>query len=280
MKKFFSSLLCGLLAALAVFGFAACEQKETDDRAVLKVGMECAYQPYNWTQFDKSNGAVAIKGKKGEYANGFDVKVAQAIADALDMRLEVHKYEWESLISGVQSGALDLIIAGMSPTAERKEKVDFSSPYYTSNLVIVVRKDGAYKDAKTIQDFSGAELVAQEGTFHDEVIDQIQGVKHGTPREDFSEMIIALKANSIDGYVAEVPGATADCNANSEFMYIPLVNNETGFTIEDLSNVTLAVGVKKGSDMLARVNGVIDAMAQDELNNLMTEAVAQAPKGL
>ena len=280
MKKFLSSLLGALMIVASAFGFAACGEKQTDNRPVLKVGMECAYQPYNWTQYDKSNGAVAIKGKSGEYVNGYDVKIAKRIADALDMRLEVHKYEWDSLVAGVESGALDLIIAGMSPTEERKEKIDFSSPYYNSNLVIVVKKDGAFANATSIADFADAKIVAQAGTFHDEVIDQIQGVKHQTAMEDFPSMIIALKANTIDGYIAEKPGATADCNANSDFKYIDLVNNDTGFTIVDASNVTLAVGIKKNSALLAQVNGVIDAMSQADFDALMTEAINQVPAGL
>lgn len=280
MKKFLSSLLGGMLLVASAFGFASCGAKETDNRPVLKVGMECGYQPYNWTQYDKSNGAVAIKGKSGEYVNGYDVKIAKKIADELDMRLEVHKYEWGSLVAGVESGALDLIIAGMSPTEERKEKIDFSSAYYNSNLVIVVRKDGAYANATSLADFAGAKIVAQSGTFHDEVVDQIPSVNHQTAMADFPSMIIALKAKTIDGYIAEKPGATADCNGNSEFKFIDLVNNDTGFTITDLSNVTLAVGVKKGSALLAQVNGVIDAMTQTQFDALMNEAISQVPAGL
>lgn len=276
MKKFLSFLMSALLCVGSLFGLAACGNKDDDGRAVLKVGMECGYQPFNWTQLSKSNGAVPIKGKAGQYANGYDVKIAKKIADALDMRLEIHAYEWDSLIPAVQSGALDFIVAGMSPTAERAEKIDFSNAYYESNLVIVVRKDGAFANADDISDFAGADLVAQSGTFHDTVIDQIADVNHMQAMDDFPTMIVALKANSIDGYIAEEPGAIADCNANSEFKYIPLVNNDTGFEILDLTNVTLAVGLKKNSTLLAQVNQVIASISVTERQALMAEAIAQA----
>ena len=126
MKKLTTLLLVLTLCVSALFTVGCGEKK--DDRPVLRVGMECAYQPYNWTQFDDSNGAVPIYGKSGQYANGYDVKIAKRIADALDMRLEVHAYEWGSLIAGVQAGALDMISAGMSPTDERKQEIDFSVP--------------------------------------------------------------------------------------------------------------------------------------------------------
>ena len=105
----------------------------------LKIAMECAYQPFNWAQTTDVNGGVPIANNPGMYANGYDVQVAKYIAAELGMALEVYQYEWDSLIPAVQSGAVDGIIAGMSPTAEREEEVDFSDCYYNSNLVIIYK---------------------------------------------------------------------------------------------------------------------------------------------
>lgn len=274
MKKLLALILAVMLCSTMLV-FTACGEPE-DDRPVLKVGMECAYQPYNWTQFDNSNGAVAIKGKTGQYANGYDVKIAQMIADSLDMKLEIHAYEWGSLVAGCESGALDLIIAGMSPTAERKLVINFSDAYLTSNLVIVVRKDGSYANATSLADFAGANVVAQEGTFHAEAAAQIAN-RTGNFLPDFPTMIMALKSNTIDGYIAEEPGAIADCQGNSEFKYIPLVNNDTGFTVEDLSNVTIAVGVSKANtELLANVNTALAGISNETRMQLLEDAIAQA----
>ncbi len=106
----------------------------------LKIAMECAYAPFNWTQTTDANGAVPIQGQDGMYANGYDVQVAKYIASQLGMALEVYSYVWDSLIPAVQSGAVDAIIAGMSPTAEREEQVDFTNCYYNSNLVVIIKK--------------------------------------------------------------------------------------------------------------------------------------------
>ena len=106
----------------------------------LKIAMECAYAPFNWTQTTDANGAVPIQGQDGMYANGYDVQVAKYIASQLGMELEVYSYVWDSLIPAVQSGAVDAIIAGMSPTAEREEQVDFTHCYYNSNLVVIIKK--------------------------------------------------------------------------------------------------------------------------------------------
>ena len=109
----------------------------------LKIGMECAYEPYNWTDTDGSSfGAVPIssEGQQGLYANGYDVQIAQYVANRLGLKLEIYAMEWDSLIPAVNSGAIDAIVAGMSPTAERAQEVDFTDSYYESNLVVIIRK--------------------------------------------------------------------------------------------------------------------------------------------
>ncbi len=110
------------------------------ENGVFRIAMECAYAPFNWTQTTQANGAVPIQGQDGMYANGYDVQVAKYVAAQLGMALEVYAYPWDSLIPAVQSGAVDAIMAGMSPTAERALQVDFTDCYYNSNLVIIIRK--------------------------------------------------------------------------------------------------------------------------------------------
>lgn len=106
----------------------------------LKIAMECAYEPFNWAQTTDVNGAVKISNHpENMYANGYDVQVAKYIAAELGMALEIHMVEWDSLIAGLDAGTYDGIIAGMSPTAEREEKVDFTQCYYNSNLVIIYK---------------------------------------------------------------------------------------------------------------------------------------------
>lgn len=115
----------------------------TTTTGTLKIGMECAYEPYNWTDTEGTSlGAVPIssEGQSGLYANGYDVQIAQYVANRLGLKLEIYAMEWDSLIPAVNSGAIDAIVAGMSPTAERSEQLDFTDTYYESNLVVIIRK--------------------------------------------------------------------------------------------------------------------------------------------
>ena len=274
MKKIVSLIL----ASAVILGLAGCSSKKNAQTSgggsdVLKVGMECNYAPYNWSQSDDSNGAVAIANVDNMYTNGYDVQVAQKIAKALGKKLEIYSYEWDSLIPGVQSGKLDMIIAGMSPTDERREKIDFSDNYYSSNLVIVTKKD-KLTDVKTIADLKGKKIAAQSGTFHlTALTDQTEAAVN--EMADFSTMLIALGAGTVDGYVAEEPTAMAVCE-DPNYSYVALENNNTGFTVKN-DDVSIAVGVKKGSDLKEQINGVLADFDSDAQRELMSEMVKLSP---
>ncbi|NLE24384.1 MAG: transporter substrate-binding domain-containing protein, partial [Clostridiaceae bacterium] len=148
MKKRALSLIMVLFLSVSII--AGCGTKKDDK--VFRVGMECGYAPFNWTQMDDSNGAVKIEGTS-EYAGGYDVEIAKKIAQGLGKELVIVKTEWLGLTPAVNSGKIDAIIAGMSPTAERLLEIDFSDIYYTSDLVMVVKRGGADETATSIQDF-------------------------------------------------------------------------------------------------------------------------------
>lgn len=241
---------------------------------VLKVGMECAYAPFNWSQEDDSNNALPIANVNNMYCNGYDVQVAARIAAALGMELEIYAYEWDSLIPAVQSGALDLIIAGMSPTAQRRETVDFSDIYYTSNLVIITRP-GALDGVTDIAGLAGKKIAAQSATSHYDAL-EAQTTAQLFELADFDTMFIALQSKVIEGYVAEEPTAMAICGGE-DYLYIPLVNNETGFTVP-VEDTSIAVGLKKGSALLAPINEYLASFSAADRTALMEAMVAIAPE--
>lgn len=274
MKKSIASILIVVLmltiVLVGMFSFTACG--EVDDNKIY-VGLECDYVPFNFPQKTDANGAVEISNFNG-YANGYDVMIAKKIAESLGKELVIVKYDWNALISGVTTGALDFIIAGMSPTEERLKSIDFSDAYYSSNLVIVVRKDGAYANATSLADFKGAKLVAQKGTFHDVALERQAneiGYTRQNAMDDFPIMKVALDANAIDGYVAEEPGAFTDCMENSDFMYIPLKNNTTGFIATE-KDTQIAIGMKKGSEYKDAINAALAQISQAEREQMMENA--------
>jgi putative lysine transport system substrate-binding protein len=255
-----------VLAALLIFGACA-------SAATLRVGMECDYAPFNWTQADPSDTAVPIAA--GGYADGYDVRIAKMIADGLGMELEVVKTAWDGLPMAVQSGDIDAIIAGMSPTAERQQTLDFSAPYYESDLVVVVRKDSAFAATTQLSDFTGAKITGQLNTFHYTVIDQIPGVDKQTAMETFPAMIVALSAGAIDGYISERPGAMAAVGSNPELAFVTFADGK-GFTASP-EDVAVAVGLKKGSELTAKINEILTGVTKEQRLALMDACIAAQP---
>ncbi len=243
-----------------------------DDADTFKVGLEAGYAPFNWTQNDDSNGAVKIDGTS-EYAGGYDVEVAKKIADGLGKKLVIVKTEWDGLVPALTSGKIDAIIAGMSPTEERKQTIDFTDNYYKSNLVMVVKKGGKYDGATSIQDFKGAKVTAQLNTFHYSVIDQIKGVSKQTAMDNFPSMRVALESGVIDGYVSERPEAVSASNANDNFA---MVEFKDGFeTSED--DTAIAVGLKKDSDLKDKINEILKGISEEDRSKIMDDAIVNQP---
>ena len=239
----------------------------------LRVGMECNYAPFNWTQASETENTEPISG--GGYADGYDVRIAQRIADYLGYDLEIVKTEWDGLIMSVMSGKIDCIIAGMSPTEERLMTIDFTDPYYESDLVIVVRKDGAYANAASLADFAGAKITGQLNTFHYTVIDQIPDVKKQTAMDTFPTMIVALNAGAIDGYVSERPGAVSAVAANPELTFVSFPEG-AGFEASP-EDVAIAVGIVKGSPLKDSINAALAEISREERQQIMDDAVAAQP---
>ena len=278
MKK----LISILMALIITVSFAACGNKVENDGGsdskqasdVLKVGMECGYAPFNWTQSDDSNGAVKINGSS-DYAGGYDVQIAKKIAESMGKKLEIVKTDWEGLLPALTSGKIDLIIAGMSATKERKESIDFSDNYYTSDLVVVVKKDGPYANAKTINDFAGAKLTGQLNTFHYSVLDQMKDIDKQTALEDFPTMTVALSSGKIDGYISERPGALSAVATNPELSFVEF-GDEGNFEYDE-DEVSIAVGVKKGSKLTEKVNAALAEISDEERQKIMNDAIANQP---
>lgn len=271
-KRWGLLLLAFIFSLLLVPKTANAEANSTQKE--FKVGMECGYAPFNWTQQTDRNGAVKISGDKS-YAGGYDVEIAKIIAEKLDRKLVVVKTEWDGLLPALQSGKIDAIIAGMSPTAERKKEIDFSDKYYESNLVIVTRKDSTYARSKSLQDFADAKITAQLNTFHYTVIDQIPDVKKQTAMDNFPAMRVALESGVIDGYVSERPeGVTAE-SVNEDLKMVDFPEG-SGF-VTNPEDVQVSVGLIKNSPDLAQINTILSGISEDQRIEIMDTATKNQP---
>jgi len=173
----------------AIVAFAAVLGAQTAQSETLRVGMECTYAPFNF------------KTASGEL-DGYDVDVAKGVAAIIGADLEFVCQKWDGMIPALLANKFDLIIASMSITNSRMEKMDFSAPYRISVGRLVGKKG---MDMKLFDD-SGAPVAAN-----------FDGLKIGLGRA----------TTYASWFEAKLPGANVVFYDSSEAMYLDLVNGRT-----------------------------------------------------
>lgn len=266
MKKFIGVLALGSL-------LVGCGANGTNSEDQFIVGMECNYAPFNWQTDKETETAVSIGG--AGLCDGYDIRVASQIADTLGKELVVKKLDWDGLQPALQSGEIHAIIAGMTANEEREQGIDFTTPYFESEMVMIVKKDGNYVDATSINDFSGANVIGQMNTNYDEIIDQIKDVNHLTPRSSYPELVQTLLAGESDGITAELPVAEGVVQANPSLTIIHFADGE-GFDVDTSVSIGLKEG-SRGSDFFNNVQAALDQISEATRQEWMNAARETAP---
>ena len=231
MKKSLKYIVLAVVAVLVISIFAACgpktptnnEETTAPDEGTtvaveestapikqLVMGTNAAFAPY---EFVDDNGAFA----------GIDVEIAQTIAAKLGMELVIKDMEFNSLITAVSEGAVDMVLAGLTVTDERKESVDFSDTYATGTQVIIV-KEGADADF----DFAGKKVGVQAGTTGDIYITDEVGQENVAQYSNGAQAAQALMNGQVDCAVIDNEPAKNLAAANEGLTIL-----ETEYTVED-----------------------------------------------
>lgn len=249
----------------------------TAEEGILRVGMECTYAPYNWTQSSDANGAVKLKGS-ADYAYGYDVIMAKYIAEKLGLSLEVVKTEWDSLPPAVQSGALDCAIAGQSITSKRLQTVDFTKPYYFATIVTLVKADGKYADAKGLSDLNGAKATSQINTiWYDSCLPQIPNVDKQTAQSEAPQMIVALDSGAVEVVVTDMPTAMAAIEAYSSLKLLDFNGTDNNYQVSQ-EEINIGISVRKNNKTLTdKINSVLDQLTEEDFTKWMQDAIKVQP---
>lgn len=268
-------LLMSCFVALLVLSGCGSNEASTDEK-VLRVGMECNYAPFNWTENGES--ATNVKETNGGYCDGYDVAIAKRIAEELDRELVIVKLEWDALLPAMATDTIDAIIAGMTDTPDRRVNADFTEPYYQSEMVMIVRKDSDLVNATSLSDFSGRNVLGQLNTMYDTVIDQIPNVNHMVPLESYPYMIASLINGEADALTAETPVGQGAVAAHPELALVEFESGK-GFTI-DLSETAVSIAVKKGNtELLNEISSALATISQEERVTMMSDATSRQPSG-
>ena len=291
MKKMF---LRGAIAVLglgmvATLGSCSSSEGSTD---VLYVGMECNYQPFNWTTSTETENTLPIY-HDSNFADGYDVAVSKYLGQKLNKEVIVKKIEWSSLIPSLNSDEIDIVLAGMTDTEERRQSIDFSNPYLASDLAFLVRtKDvpsnlGTKENPATYEQllnlFDGKSLVCQSGVVGDDFIDTYFVNNSANKEIRHSEALptYPLAANDVNGGIsfampAELPVIEAMVNINPNNLRV-LYCDYSFLSADDQNGLTVSIGIKKGNDELKNsINAALEELSVEERGRMIGSAAERS----
>ena len=219
----------------------------------LTVGTSPDFAPYEFYHINNGNPELA----------GFDIALAQRIADDLGLELQVVPIDFDGILMELQNGNIDLGISGFSPSPERAQTFDFSDIYYTGGQAFVIRKADVdkYKDYEA---FTGLPVGAQNGSI------QMGLAEANTPNANIiglakvTDIVSELVSGKLEGAFIETAVAEQYIKNYPELQIAWDVPYDTEGS---------AVALKKGSDLAPAVNAVIkNALADGTMDEYIATA--------
>ena len=277
-------LVLGLsLLGVAAINLTACGSNAVNNNTLV-IGMECAYQPFNWTQTKSNEFTLPIDGTS-EFADGYDIAIARYLSEDLNRPVVIKRINWDDLIPSLQSDSINMILAGMSSTAERRQTIDFTDPYLESDLAFLIRTENlpagnSASNPATYQEllnlFNGKSLVCQSGVVGDDIIDSYfvgaEGVtiNHSSPLPTYPLAALDVQQGISFAMPAELP--VVEAMANLDGLSV-LYCDYSFLTPDDLEGLAVNIGIKKGNDELRNdLNASLARLSQAERSQLMGAA--------
>lgn len=219
---------------------------------------------------------------------GYEIKLAQAIADKIGVSLEIKATDFQGVQANIQSGQVDVGISGFSRTKEREKVMDFSTGYNQESdhgwQGIMIRKEDADK-YKTLDDFKNAKLTlgAQAGSIQYEMAQKLTDLTKIKQMGTLDALVLALNAKDIDALIISTDNATSMLNTFQDLYILP--KESFNLDPEGFYGVNVALLPKASGDenkaLLDVINSVIDeSLKNGNLEKWRTEAVEQAKKAV
>ena len=272
MKKGLKKLAALGLVAVMALGMVACGKKDaganSSQTALAKIqankklvlGTSPDYPPFEF---------LVSEGGKGNVV-GADIELAKKLAEKMGVELEIKTIDFDALIPALQSGKVDVVITGMSPTEERKKNIDFSDIYFQGKNGVIVKKGDAGK-YKTEDDLKKSKLGVQKGSTQETYIKdtlKVTGYKGLTAVPD---LVMDLKNGNVDAIVLN--DKVAGINA-TKYDGVEIVKDIKMTSAGE--EEAMAIAVKKGDnkDLIELMNKVIkDLNASGEYDKILADAV-------
>ena len=204
---------------------------------ILTMGTNATFPPYEY--YD------------GDEIVGIDAEIAAKLAEKLGMELEIVDMDFSSIITAVQSGKIDVGVAGMTVTEERLQNVDFTTSYATGVQVVIVKEDS---DIATVDDLDGKLIGVQEGTTGHIYCSDDYGEENVIAYNNGATAVQALQQGKVDCVVIDKQPALSFVEANEGLKIL-----DTEYVVEDY-----AIAVSKDNTALKdALNAALEEMIAD-----------------
>lgn len=262
MKKFVS-LMLALVMALGLVACGAQNDNNTDAAEKLVVGTSADYAPFEFMYPDEDGKMVF---------GGIDVSVAQYVADAMGKELQVENMGFDYLLTSLQKGDFDVVIAAMEATPERLESADFSDPYYTDIPPMILVKADAAASYKTLADFAGKSVGAQTATTKLELVNDSMPGANAVSLQSVLDLVNDLVNGKVDAIVLD--GAVAEQYAkDNKDLVVADASSELG----EAQPYCIAVAKGDPKGLLPEINKAIAQMtSENKVETFIADADALA----
>lgn len=200
---------------------------------VLRIGTEGAYAPFNYTNADGTLG-------------GFDVDMANAICDDMQVTCEIVAQDWDGIIPGLKAGKYDAIVAAMSITPERAQQVAFTEPYFSNSLVFLAKKDSSFDPSKS-SDINAHSIAAQRSTLSSQWLEGEYPEVNMKLYDTLSNAFLDLESGRVDAMISDKLPAIEWLSSESGGDYA--VKGDE-IDIDD----HFAIAVRPGDELQAKIN--------------------------
>ncbi len=240
MKKWVLVFLVAVLTVCAVGNASAADAKKK-----LRIGTEGAYPPFNLV--DK-NGQV----------QGFDIDISKALCKEMGMECEFKVQDWDGLIPGLLAKKFDAIVASMSITDERKQKVDFTNKYYQTPARFVAKKGAGITVSK--EGLKGKTVGVQRATIHENFVRDMFGdavtIKAYATQDEANMDLVAGRLDLVIADATVLLGGFLNTDAGKGFEFVgPSYIDKKWF------GEGVGIAVRKGDNELRqKLNKAIDAI--------------------
>ena len=263
MKKMIAMLLALVMAlSLVACGEKANDGKTDNDTAKteLVLGTSADYAPFEFMYPDDSGEMVY---------GGIDVSVAKYIADEMGLTLKVENMGFDYLLTSLDKGDFDIVLAAMEATPDRLENADFSDPYYTDVPPAILVKADKAEQYKTLANFNGKSVGAQTATTKLDMVNEMEGV---TPvaLQSVLDLVNELVYDKVDAILVD-GGVAKEYAASNPDLVIADASAELGEATPYC--VAVAKGDPKG--LLPAINAAIAKMTEA---NMLETFIADAGK--